>query len=511
MSDEILKYYNFAGGRNDFDPPDSISDNQYVDGEDTQLVGSKLKTRGGYTALNTTTGAYRLTGLFNSYVAGSNYVLAMDTRGYVYRMDYTSGSPDGTFDTISPSAFGTGVNIRWSVTDGIDGSGNRILILTNNNGEPQKWVGGANNTANLSASTDRPTVSKIVSQYGFRIIHDNITDNSTVYPFRSRWSNFDDALTFDLNDFKDWPNDGSEGLTCSFIQRGYRYIATSKSIHRMTYTGYQSNNSAVLPFVFDEFICKNRGIVGPNAYTDVEGVVILLSSDKRLYLFDGGCYFEVGREIRNLLNALTESRLEYVWMKYDSGNKELLIGCDTGSSGANDTIICGNCEGFSADSPTIRWNNPWVVPANCIAIVDIAGEFLPYFGDSAATGLAYKSHDGTNDNGSAVTANVLSKAYNFGTDANKKDLRALDLSIKGQTGANDLTYDIYRDGSSSSGSTGVISQTSASNPYKPKPMKTITGISDFLTFQVRFTQDAKDKEFEIYKFGFVGQPGNINF
>jgi len=509
MSGELINYYSFAGGRNDFDPAEEIPDNQYTGGSNTRLVGQKLVTRPGYAALNTTTGAYAITGLFDNYVAGTSYLMAMDTRGYIYKMDYSAGSPDGTFDSIG-TGFDTGATIRWSLTNCVDGSGNLITVLTNNDDEPQQWT-GTGSVANLSASSIRPTKSKIVNTYGFRAVHDSITDTDGANAFRTRWSNFDDATTYSTSDFKDWDNDGSKGVVCSFIHRNVRYVLTSKSIYSMTYTGNTNNNSALLPFTFDESICKNKlGIVGPNAWAEVEGIIVLLAPDKRIYAFDGGCYTEIGREIRTLLDSLEESRLEYVWVRYNSKDKELYIGCDTGSTSANDTIICGNCEGFGPSNPLIRWNNPWTIPANCIEIVSLNGNLTPYFGTSASTGLCYRMLNTTADAGSAISANVQSKVFSPGGSHLSKDLRALDLSVKGQTGTNNLTYDLYKDGSSTS-TTGTISQTSTSDPYSPYPMTSIKDVSNYGKVSVKFTQNTLDSAFEIYKFGLINQSNDVRY
>lgn len=514
MSGESTTYYRLDGGRNDYDPPSLIPDNYYLNGSNTRLVGLRLKTREGYTKLNSvSTGNYSFTGLFRTVVNGTSYLIAMDTSGNVYKMDYSAGSPDGTWDIITTAPLTTSSTVRWSLTHGTYLSGTartQRIILTNNDAEPQVWT-GTGNISSLSASTNRPTKSKIVDSYGFKVIHHNITDTDGASPFRTRWSNSDDATTYSLYDFKDWPNDGSSGIICSFVHRNYMFVATNRSIHRMTYTGNTTNNSALLPFTFEENICQVPGVAGPQSYCIAEGIVVILAPDKRLYLFDGACFSEVGREIRTLLDSITSSRLQYSWIKYNPVSKELYIGCDTGNTGKNDTIICGNCEGFNSSTPVIRWNNPWTIPANCIEMVDVGGVLSPYFGDSASSGYTYKLLTGTNDNGSAVSAYVLSKVFSFEGDHLKKELRAFDIALKGQTGTNNLTVDFYRDGASSSSLTLSISQTSSADPYSPDPITSTPLVSNWNNLQVRFQQNTLDKQFEIYSYGFIRNVNDINY
>jgi hypothetical protein len=119
--------------------------------------------------------------------------------------------------------------------------------------------------------------------------------------------------------------------------------------------------------------------------------------------------------------------------------------------------------------------------------------------------------NGTSDNGSAISAYVTSKFYSFGAEHLKKEMKALDIVVNGQTGINNLTCDIYKDGSSTATNSTSVSQTSDNNPYSPDPMTTVIGMSNYKKAQVKFTQNTLDKQFEIYKFGFINSLADINY
>lgn len=602
MSNQI-KYYSFNGGLNEKDKGLMLEDTEISAGKNVEIYGNAIRKRNGFTKLNgTTVGATTTQNVGMFTLASTRYAFAA-SGGSVYKMDYTSNRPDGTWDSIGSSLDTTA---KWSYA----ALGSRMM-LTNGVNEPYSWNGSGNiaTLASLSSSTARPTLAKFVNTFGFRTFFSNVSvaypailiasldglDNdikytavtagvngnyikiayasggdtgvcssavtgsgtagdpyiitvtyyansktandvrsavlanasatalvypeldignngtgyvttlsatalaggaaAAPYPFATIWSEFDDPLTYSVINIKFWSPDGSNGITSQFTYKDKGYVSTSKSIHQITYVGA---SASYVPFIFKERVVKNIGVAANKSVVEINGYILFLGSDKRMYAFDGYDATPVSDKITTTLDALNATIMDRIECVYYAKNNQLVMTYNTGTADTTSVILTADVTGFP--TAPIKWNPVTDIPACSIALLDYDSSQILVGGSSTANGFVFQLDNGTNDNGAAISANFTTKLIANGLNA-KKESFFVDLWVKGQSTPNNLTLYSYIDGDSTAISTLTLSQVSSHSTYNISD--TLFGVNDYKTIQLKFENNSIDQPFEIYLAGLV--------
>lgn len=454
----------------------------------------------------------------NARPTGANYVDSYGFRAVfsnvkiaysaILRTTLAGLNNDIKYTAVTPGTSGNSITITY--TDGTgDGTcsasavGNAITVTFYNNSKTAEAVKNAiNNTASTLALVyaeldDGNDGTGYVTTLGSTSLSGGSA--AATYPFATIWSGFETPGTFKATDIKMWPRDGSDGITAQFVYKGKLFVATSKSIHMMSYVGVTELGT---PYVFKPNVVTGLGIASNSSVVEVNGLVIFFGSDNRWYAFDGYAPIPISDKVKTTLDAFNRSYTDKVEAVYYKENNQLITTYNSSGTTASMKLLTADLAGFGEQGAGVRWNPLSTQPIYSLFILDYNNTQKPYGGSAAADGWVYALDSTTADDGAAINAYFTTKPYSLGNLSSKHEVLALDLWMKGQTGTNNLTVGIYVNGSATVSSTLTISQTSTLDMFNPAPQM-IMQVDSARLIALKFTQGEASKPFELYLAGLV--------
>lgn len=209
-------------------------------------------------------------------------------------------------------------------------SGAKILTFTNYKDNIRKWVGGANDDADLGGS---PPKAKYMVDYAGYLVLAYIDDGVTVRPMRVQWSDTGDPETWTGG------NTGSVDLTedgqdITGIEIFSNYIAVHKE--SCIYIGYLVTTSSI--FQFDR---KNTG-VGTICFATIQnlptGEQAFLARDG-IHLFNGiSAPLVNSPAMEELIEAINPSEIHKCWSVIVKEKNEYWVGIPIGSNTEPTTV-----------------------------------------------------------------------------------------------------------------------------------------------------------------------------
>lgn len=392
-----------GGGLNSTANGLAVADDEATDllNVDFDITGS-IKKRNGYTRLNTTTveAGKACTGLYNAEFSTSTTFVGVFEEN-LRKMD----DLDGTWDSVTVS----GATITSGATNLCSFSMlNDILVFTNGNDVPIKWIGTGNAVG--AGVPSGLTKSKFVTTWENYMFYANVTVSSTVHPSRIYWSNIKDPDTWTATDWVEVGKNDGQKITGIHPLGDRLVVFKDRSIYCIFFTG-----DSDVPFTVSG-TSSSVGCVSGYSIQKVDNGLIFLSNDG-YYYFDGQDSVKKSDRITTTLGTFEESRFQYVTSCYQRSKNRYWSPHATSGGTTHGEIVTYDTfnDAFSLyDSMSISY----------ICTLYTGGEERVYFGDY--TGFTYRADSGTSDhpNGTATATAIeaywKSKWFNMGNIMEEK-------------------------------------------------------------------------------------------
>ena len=398
------QYFNNSGGLNNGVSPLQIEDSEASDLQNVVFTtGGNWKTRDGFDNINTSSLGSSVDFIGVKYYRqadGTEFLIGVAEDDKVYKMDYSSGDPDGTWDDITGALsfsaaqddladFAIGENTVFFT----DGLGTNPVI---------SWSG----TGNAAAISGAPDAKYVAYHKTMAFAAGDTTNPSTLY-------------FSDLGDITEWSsglsgnisietNDGSiiRGIKVGFDAL---YIWKDESIWRLS-----GDNK-------DEFTTQRMvqgvGTLCGQSIGRIGNEFIFLSSQGEVYVYDGNIRIrKISNKIQGTIDELAFTRFSTA--PADVFNDDYYLAVSSSGSGTNDTVLV-------YDTFHLAWTKFDGMDANCFTVAKNADdEDMLVFG--SYDGYAYNYPEGTNDNGTAISISYTTKQYRFeDIKSENKDLKLI--------------------------------------------------------------------------------------
>lgn len=348
---------------------------------------------------------------------------------------------DGTFTLLSGS--GTSFTYSQAGTNASTTGGKAIkaikigLSTTNNYDFCQIVLGGTEYTvisdrAGNLQKFDGTSVTQLVARNGkFPVWHKerlfviDATDKNTLYA----------SVTLNPSDFTTLVNSSSTDPYNVSIGKGDGDQVMWLGVVNDNITALKRNNIYVLYSSDDsdsaslEQAPSGVGCVSSDGVGKYKGVIYFPSEDG-VYAFDGSLSYKVSKRIQS---------------EYDNiANKDGIVGvCFGGWYYMSYTVAGGtyNTEVLAYDIDNQAWWKFTNMGPNCfIPFINGDDDEALYFG-SSTTGIVYQMFTGTNDNGSAIQAELRTKYLDMGLPERKKRHRRIYPHFKTNSASTQFGYD----------------------------------------------------------------------
>lgn len=385
----VFNKISFSGGLNTTAGPFAVGDTEStsLQNVDFNIFGS-ISKRGGY--LNLTSAAIAAVnsdGLYwFEYETGGSTVrkLINVTNSKLYKMDTSSGEPDGIWDDSTNGRTITADNFCDFVT------WHNTMFVANGNDTPLMLTGATLSltTAVLPSGVTKP---KYIEQFNNYLFYLNVYVSASKEGSRFYWSNLNDHTTFPATQFiRISDNDGTE-ITGARVLSDRLVVFKDRSIYNVYYTA-----DASIPFIVEK---SNSPVGCVSAYSiqEVQNGLVFLSQDG-FYYYDGNNSYKLSDKISETINS------------YDFSTARSSV------HNLKNRYYCGLNDGAGAYTVLVWdfFNNAWSIYAN-MTITAMARAFKDgtdertYFAD--AIGYAYLMDTGYNDYPAGVETAVDAYYY----------------------------------------------------------------------------------------------------
>jgi hypothetical protein len=290
----VINEIAFNGGLNSTAGPFAVGNNESTDLQnvDFNIFGSILK-RNGYLNVNASAIATANSdGLYwFEYQSGGATArkLINVTNGKFYKMDTSSGEPDGTWDDATNGRTITADNFCDFVT------WHNSVFVTNGNDAPLVYTGATLSltTATLPSGVTKPKYTVQFNNYQFYL---NVYVGGVKEASRFYWSEF--------NDHEVWPatyfirvsdNDGTD-ITGAKVLSDRLVVFKDRSIYNVYYTA-----DSQIPFVVQK---SNSavGCVSAESVQEVQNGLVFLSQDG-FYFYDGNNSYKISDKVSETVDS----------------------------------------------------------------------------------------------------------------------------------------------------------------------------------------------------------------
>ena len=406
----------FVGGLNTDADPYQLETNESPDclNVDFKFRGAVAK-RKGYSAVSTTQTDQNVRLVSWEKQGGSEHLIAVDDQGDIW--DYTS-TPSEEITTWTAPTDADDYHV------GAAALGNKLYLTRID--ETPKSFDGTTFTSVLATAFDgtaaRFPKAKHLATAHVRVFAANVDDSGTRHRSRLHWSEVLDAETWNAVDYIDFdPDDGSE-ITALAPFGEEIVVFKNHSVHLL---------AGKSPDSFARYVVDHElGTVSPRSVVPMGARLIFFDRDKGVWGFDGSGFDLISEKINEyLLDGIN----------YDQAHKasafvyrtKLHLSVPWGTD-----TYCSRT--FVWDERTGAWTQ-----------YDYgASDAAAFGGDVFAAGVrdnagVVKLFDGLNDDGSAITAYVVTPWLAPEGPEAKSRIRRMDMAFTAATA--DVTVDMFRD------------------------------------------------------------------
>lgn len=339
----------------------------------------------------------------------------------------------GSSDHVRFTVFPQGTALRLI---GVNGAANQL---------PQYWTG----SGVYAVLGGTPYAAQDISTAANRVIVFHTKEAGTVYPYRVRFSDFNDSDTWSANSFADL-SDSSD------------YIVGGRALTRVAFAVYKENSqwigqaqAGLFPFKF-ELQDQKPGPVSASAIVAVEGKHYYLAIDGSIYVFDGTRAQHVGEPARRYIaNNLSFENKARAFGLYNRRDRDIWWFFPGTAASAPDQAISMNVDSGRFFAHTLRktvtagseWDYQSALTWDGLASYtwdNIAATYPTW--DSLGTasipaeslcqeaGLVYAFGTATNDDGSTYTSKWRYENLQPATESKRTRVESFDTFFE-KTGA----------------------------------------------------------------------------
>ena len=382
-----LSYIKLNGGLNTAAGPLGVADNESPNLQNIDFEkGGSFGQRNGYTALNTSTidAGQPIDGLYWFINTSISKPIAI-CNSKVYRMDTSSGEPDGTWDDITGAASITAdKHFDFETFTG-------YALMTNDWDVPLKWS-GAGNVEALDVPTGL-TRAKFVTQFQNYCFLGNVVVSGVDRPSRFYFSALRDITSWNVAHFYEVSMEDGEEITGMKVLGDRLVVYKTNSIYIVTFTG-----NSDIPFVINKSK-SSVGCIAPYSIQEIQNNHIFLAYDG-VYMFDGNHSYKMTDKINPTINALKKTQLSNAVSMFQYDKNRYWLGVTSALATTNDTVL-------TWDSFNNAWSVNKGINACSMHTFLINGvEQRPYFGDYL--GFVYRGDIGLDDYPSNVKTAITS-------------------------------------------------------------------------------------------------------
>ena len=321
-------------GLDDTTPAPNIQDGKATGLLNVKLSGSfDLRKRYGKSVVNGTLDDYDLASPAISGIFFAEYADSTE-RLFVFvgnKLKYLNSTTWTTINTAPYSDITAGQNYQWYCFMALDKT-----ICTNNEDEPIKITSTpAKTDLSFTGLTYAVTKAKTGIWYRNYLVLGNTVENSVKRPTRIRWSNVGTIETWTDADYIDIASVSGDEIMSFKELYGDLYIIMKKSIWKASLVG--GDDTYTLSKIVDGVGTVSRDSVQVVNFPDNKSGIIFLTEDRRVFLFNGVALSDIGSDIQNTLDGLSESRLQYSVSTFDGTDYYLSV--SDGSSTYNDIVL----------------------------------------------------------------------------------------------------------------------------------------------------------------------------
>ncbi len=288
------------------------------------------------------------------------------------------------------------------------------------------------------------------------------------------------------------------------------FVGLSNSIGRVLYTG-----DVTTPFRYLQL--SDFGSLGRHSYVAVGSNGYFLSKWGVHFIQPSATSLDYetslisGRRLRLVWRELNKARIEHTYGRLiytAAGNLLVVWPLTTAGNTQHDEVLVMDVTDGPGSEHFFIWTG-W--DANAFGVVQNASTLTDELLFTSTAGFVWQGDYGASDNGSAYVADARTRWEDFGSPAEKKNLRDMYIELK-QSGAFDLTIDTYFDYSSTA--TQTLTQSVAGSAQgvwgtgvwgtgvwgtQGIVRSNLLGVDDGMTMSWRFSTTGADQPWTLYK------------
>jgi hypothetical protein len=496
-----VPFIDFSGGLNEDESPTALAANQLRVARNVYLEGLALSSRKGAqrfqsTAINSGAAGVGVWELIRASGANRDILAVFGDKLYKDAKTATPTDITGSI-TITP---GQNNHVTFTLF-------NDVALMCNGVDAPWQWTGAGN----ASVIADSPPIFRTMASKWNRVF--GAAAGRTI-----RYSA--------VGDYESWPAANTVaailGDSSSAIEgRDFIYqlehlgdsffVGLSDSIGRVLYTG-----DATTPFRYLQI--ADFGSLGRHSAVSVGSNVYFLSRWGVHFIQPTATSLEYessmisGRRLRTFWSELNKSRIEHTCARVvytSAGNLLVLWTLTTGGNTQHDQVLVMDVTDGPGTERFFVWTG-W--DANAFGVVQNASSKADELLFTSTVGFVWQGDFGTDDNGAAYETDARTRWEDFGSPAEKKNLRDMYIEVK-QSGDFDLGIETYFDYNTTA--TQFLSQSVAGAeqakwgtavwgtdvwPTRGFVRANLLGVDDGQVMSWRFTTSAANEPWTLYKF-----------
>jgi len=400
FKDESIDVYDLTGGINDYFTADKIKDNQWAYGRNCFGFENSIKTRNGYKWLTigslSASGKY-VTGLGQIQAGSNNYNFA-SWNHQLWKLDGVT--PQNVSAVRLKNNFNTSAGSGYIGYDFFPFSGTKNAVICNGIQTPVRWDGTSAGVVNLSGSAPA-TADTFINFNRYGLLYD--FDALTIYQ-----SNLGDANAgYGSNAPVVLPTKVRGDIGSGWVQFGDELLVTTRnSIQKFTTTGVSS-----APFARRE-VTNHVGNMSHRSMLVIDNGV-LFTDTTGIYFYDGSNIIRASQPIQGTWKDVNPQYMTGIVATNYKPRSWALFSVPWGSGQTTNNLILAYdyLNSVPSQGKFVWWmfDNITAQSMGIFRNSSLVDEW--WTGDTNAK--LFLQDSGTNDNGSAFTQEVRSKAFSF--------------------------------------------------------------------------------------------------
>lgn len=396
----------------DGESPDCMNVHSNIFGTLVKRSGFSDLSAAGHTHITTSPG--KINALFDHAVSTSSRKLMAVIDSYLYKMDESSGTFDGSFDEIT---LADTISDDYADMENF----NNTLILNSWSRDRAQWWDGTSAHTGLIASMP---YGKYISKAYTRLFTGNILDGSTEYPLRFYFSTGGSYTAWPTTNYETCDAPAGDEIMGWGALRGRLFAFTKYTVNLISDVG------GAYPITVKRYLdgigCGARRSIKTVVSPKIGEVLVWLSNDKRIYAWDGSSIKFVSEKIHDSngvcpfsMSSISSTYLykSHAQVYEKEGWYVLFVPTSTN---VNYAVIWD----YRTDAIWIYSNQGF----NSSAITETASGNILYAGN--LTGTVSRWDNGSTDDGSVINGYWTSRKWDWGFYPALKKMGEVRISFK---------------------------------------------------------------------------------